>query len=106
MKIWDAKVAEIIAMDIAAGMPMKEAIVDGLIMELALPWNSTASVVEIYDTMMSYDAPETHEWAVADGVLFCDKVAVKRVGAKEHFTDDDASLYWEGLCLAKGEYID
>lgn len=86
---------------------MKEDIVNDLIVEMAIPWNSTANVVEIHDILMEMDSPENHEWAVDDGVLFMDGVAFKRVGAKARpFFDDEESLYWEGRCLSMGEYVD
>ena len=108
MKIWDAKVAEMIMDNIMNGMSEKEAVVNGLIMEMAIPWNSTASVVEIYNVMMACDAPEEHEWAVVDGVLFRDGESIKRVGAKERYfvTNDAFATYWEDRCLSMGCPVD
>ena len=107
MKLWDAKIAEMILVDIMNGSTKKEAIISGLIVEMAIPWNSTVNVVEIAEIMDKYDNPEDHEWKTFDGVLYCDGTSVGRVGPKERpICDDDLALYWEGRCLNMGYPVD
>ena len=107
MKIWGAKIAEMIMMDIVDGMSKEDAIVNGLIVEMAIPWNSDASVLEIANAMKNVDSPEEHVWKLFDGVLYMDGNSVKRVGSKDcRPCFDDEADYWEGRCLSMGEPVD
>ena len=72
--------------------------IDDIFMELALPWNTEASVEDIYYEIVNYCKvnrvmPRAVAWDVIDNVLFADDKPVKRVGAKP-YTFDDRSDYW------------
>ena len=61
--------------------------VNDIFAELALPWNSEASTVEIYHEIVNYCKannviPRGVAWDVIDNVLFANGKALKRVGPK------------------------
>ena len=101
MKIWDATTAEIMMEEIISGTPAKDAICNALIREMRIPYDSTVSVVEIFNILKGMDAPEDHDWTVSDGVLVMDGVSVARVGAKTFFPvlDDRRADYYEDRVL-------
>lgn len=82
---------------------------DDIFMELALPWNTDANVVEIAHCIVNYckerfTMPTNVSWEVIDNVLYANDESISRVGPSHRFdnVDDDNGLYWEGRCLAMG----
>ena len=86
---------------------------DDIFMELALPWDTDANVVEIAHCIVNYckehyTMPTNVAWEVIDNVLFANDETIARVGPSHRWDNvgDDEALYWEGRCLAKAEPVD
>ena len=84
-----------------------------IIDELAIPWDSDASVMEIYHEIVAYCKeyavmPRNVAWDVQDNVLYANNVSLRRVGPKSRIFAcvEDEAEYWESRCLSMGDPVD
>ena len=84
-----------------------------IIRKMAIPYDSTANVVEIYDFIFTYcktvgKNPERFAWTLNDDNVLCrDGEPVKRVGPKVKFYGytSDAEYYHESRLFAREDAL-
>ena len=83
--------------------------IDDIFMELALPWDSDADTVDIYNEIVRYSkenriVPRGVAWDVIDNVLFANDKPVKRVGPHHNrYPDSPMADFWYDQIMERQE---